>query len=332
MFSQKKSFSSYLLAFLAGAAFIGVFTQGHVSDYLSAAQYNVSPKMGTIVENISLTDPADLVFKASHPTLNKTQQFNQQCGASLDRESVQILGCYTSGKIHLFEVTDERLAGMTEVTAAHELLHAMYQRLNFVEKANLKTLLKSEYEKTSKSDPAIVERMKVYAELNEDDFMNELHSVLGTEVENLSPALEGHYRTVFTDRGSVFKLFDSYTTYLKDLNDKIDDLTGKINALNVALGEEAEAYREALDSFNRDVDAFVQRNQQYEFSDNQGEFYRLRDEFTVRKSQLEQEREGLNAKVAEYNKLRDELILLDETATEIVKSMDSSFAAPKKVD
>ena len=35
-----------------------------------------------------------------------------------------VLGCYANREISIFNVTDQRLDGIREVTAAHEMLHA----------------------------------------------------------------------------------------------------------------------------------------------------------------------------------------------------------------
>ena len=313
---------------IAGLVFANSQT---ITDNIIALQYNTSEEMQNIIDTVGMTDGSNVVFKASKPVLHKTQQFNELCGGFEDKDSVHVLGCYTGSNIHLFEVSDERLEGMTEVTAAHELLHAVYNRLNFFEKTKIKNLLVEEYESLIKKNPELEERMQAYSDLEESQFINELHSVLGTEVGTLSPELESYYNKIFKNRQEVFSLFNSYTTYMKELSVQINNITDKLGKLNDDIDEKTLAYQSSVDLFNKDVDVFIQRNQNREFSGNPEEFYRIKDELSLRESQLDDELANLNASVVEYNKLRDELILLDETATDIVKSMDSKFAAPKQV-
>ena len=160
-----------------------------VSDTISASQYQASPEMQSIIDRISLTSAGDRIFRASHPTLNASESFNENCSGVEHSESDLIIGCYTGDKIHLFEITDERLDGIVEVTSAHELLHAQFDRLSAQDKAQLAAQLRQEFEVQAERDPALRERMKVYEHLSPESFANELHSVLGTEVSDLSPEL-----------------------------------------------------------------------------------------------------------------------------------------------
>ena len=99
-----------------------------------------------------------------------------------------MLGCFADRRIRLFEVTDERLTGVVETTAAHELLHASWVRLSRDERASLSETLIAEYEERAKVDEDFKQRMSVYESLSRSAFANELHSVFGTEVGELSPS------------------------------------------------------------------------------------------------------------------------------------------------
>src|SRR5690606_18700613 len=88
-----------------------------------------------------LTDEGRFLFYASQPRIESGDAFTRACGAS--SEEFGILGCYlpaTRG-ITLYDVTDERLAGLEEVVATHELLHAVWDRLPSAERDALAVLL-----------------------------------------------------------------------------------------------------------------------------------------------------------------------------------------------
>src|SRR6478736_1781625 len=93
-----------------------------VIDTVQYHQFAPSSQVANIAERIELTDKAEFTFYASHPLVEGRDGFNQHC--QRQEASSPILGCYTGGQIFIYDVNDERLDGIEEVTAAHELLHA----------------------------------------------------------------------------------------------------------------------------------------------------------------------------------------------------------------
>ena len=107
--------------------------------------------------------------------------------------------------IALFDVTDPRLDGIEEVVASHEMLHAAWDRMSQGEKDRLTPLLDAAYaEQANNKD--LVERMAFYARTEPGEETNELHSILGTEVAHLSPALEKYYSQYFSNRQALVAL------------------------------------------------------------------------------------------------------------------------------
>lgn len=102
----------------------------------------------------------------------------------------------------MFDVTNQELNGIEQVTAAHEMLHAAYDRLSDSQRQKVDALLLTEADKL-KSDPTFSARIAVYAKLPKDQYVNELHSVIGTEVADPGSALEQYYTTYFADRTQV---------------------------------------------------------------------------------------------------------------------------------
>src|SRR6185295_11567695 len=79
-----------------------------------------------------MTPDTRRLFYVYHPVLEDKQAFNSHC---TDSEKTIVLGCYISRTgIYLYDVTDSRLNGVEQVTAAHETLHAAYERLSSSER------------------------------------------------------------------------------------------------------------------------------------------------------------------------------------------------------
>ena len=71
-----------------------------------------------------------------------------------------MLGCYHSNQdgIFLYNVQDARLAGVQQVTAAHEMLHAAYDRLSTKDKNYVDGLL-MDYLQERPQDQRIIDTM-----------------------------------------------------------------------------------------------------------------------------------------------------------------------------
>jgi len=332
MASMRRRTVSFVLAAVLVALSLGALAafanRQRIADFVAAQQFEPNAALQGVMDKLALSADGDLIFQASQPTLESSQLFSEQCAAVIHRESDKVVGCFTGQRIHLFEVTDERLNGMVEVTAAHELLHAAYARLSDAERQQLNTELWSEYERLSASQPELVERMKVYADLSDDAFVNELHSVLGTEVDDLSDALERHYARYFSDRSRVLALFESYSSAFRAIDSERTALTEELQAMGTEIDQRGAAYEQALAAYNEDVSSLIARNERYEFSSNPGLFYSLRDELNQRRGSLEQERNALNTLVDEFNAKRARLLELNALAEDLIKSIDSRFAPP----
>ena len=78
----------------------------------------------------SATGKARRLLYLNRPdVISDVRAFRERC--SFDERTI-VLGCYRGGGrgIVIFGVTDPRLHGVEQVTAAHELLHAAYERLS----------------------------------------------------------------------------------------------------------------------------------------------------------------------------------------------------------
>ena len=316
-----------LVAVIAAAVVAFIFRQD-LRDHIAASQFEPTDEVVVLTERIDLAPRGHRVFWATRPTLDASQTFNEQCAQVDHIEEGHVLGCYVGGQIHLFYITDERLNGIIEVTAVHELLHAGFARLGDEQRATLVARLNELYAELSEADPVLEERMQVYQGLSKTAFANELHSVLGTEVRELPLWLEEHYATWLEDRTLIVDYFDDYRSVFDDLKRQADALQNELAALRADVEQRTAAYEADVERYNSEWADFLRRNEAFEFSGNPDEFYRLRDDFYDRRAVLGQEREQLNADIARYEELRTQLMALSELNHELTQQLDSELAPP----
>ena len=302
-----------------------------ISDFFAAQAFSPSPEMLALTERIEPTVIGERLFFASKPTLDASQRFNEQCSQVDHSEEGHVLGCFSGGRIHLFQVTDERLAGIVEVTAAHELLHAAFSRLSAEEKAALGEELRAAFDELSANDPALARRMDVYRSLSTTAFANELHSVLGTEVRALPAWLEAHYSQWFENRGVIVDFFDAYHDVFTELQARAEGLEAQLVTLRTDIEARTAQYDAAVSRFNAEWQSFLQRNEAFEFSDNPGLFYAIRDDFDARRTQLNADLEALNADISRYETMRVELQQLGELNSELQDQLNSDLAPPAEL-
>lgn len=316
-----------VIAVLAGGVFAFMHRQ-QINDHFAAQRFEPSAQIASLTDRMLLTDAGHRIFWATEPTLEASQHFNDQCSQVDHAEGSHVLGCYSGDNIHLFEVTDDRLDGIVEVTAVHELLHAVFARLGDDERSSLAKKLRELYEEIAAEDPVLAERMSVYSSLSDTAFANELHSVLGTEQRELPDWLEDHYSIWLQDRGAILDHFDSYHSIFDELKGKADALQAEMTALREDVEQRSAAYDQEVERFNAEWEDFIRRNEAYEFSDNPDEFYRLRTDFYDRREVLSAEMNSLNADIARYEEMRTELLELSELNHELEQLLDSELAPP----
>lgn len=224
-----------------------------------------------------MTATGQRIFYASRPELNDATNFNSNCPFP-DRSLV--LGCFADNHIYIYAVDNAKLNGVEEVTAAHELLHAVYARLSNTERSRVDQLTEQVFKNLN--DKRLNETIKGYQQDDPESVPNELHSILGTEYKNLSEELEAHYALYFSDRGKVVTIAESYekvfvelqakiaqlAEQISSLKDQINQTEGKLTSDKASLDAEAkrlqtlrndnqfEAYNAGVPGYNADVNAY----------------------------------------------------------------------------
>lgn len=313
--------STLILLISAAAAYLLISNRQLVLDQVSLMRYTPTADIVAIADRTDMSDTGRRTFYVSQPGLENAQDFRTICGNN--EQGTAVLGCYNNRRIHIFNVSDQQLDGIREVTAAHEMLHAAYERLSDQERASLAPLLEAEYQTLSK-DSAFSDRMAYYAKVEPGERNNELHSIIGTEVANVSPELEAHYAEYFTNRQAVVSLHDKYSSVFARLKTESDSLVSRLNVLATSIEQASSTYNTSSRQLNRDIANFNQRAAAGDFT-TQSAFSAERSALAMRSEKLAGDRQSINNMISEYNQLRDQLAALATQTEALNRSIDSSL-------
>ncbi len=305
------------LIFIAAGIFIFLYG-GIALDWLRALQFTPSSAVARAESRIAFTGRGEQIFYATAPAIEDKEQFNQSC-ASTER-TVAILGCYVDDKIYLYNIQNQELDGTLEVTAAHEMLHAAYHRLNYFERQRVDELIRAKYEEI-KNTPEIKQVMEYYSKAEPGAELDELHSIIGTTIIDLPAELESYYAQYFTDRAVVVKLNAKYSAVFGALSRQADELQKQIDIEGPAVHEEMVAYQSDLHQLNLDIQSFNARATSGGFS-TQNEFATAQVALEQRVQAMNVKRAKLNMRVDAYNALIDNLNKLAVHVNRLNESMN----------
>lgn len=188
------------LLILAG---IAAHERQNIYDWLALKDYQAPATIVQLADETTMNAYARKVFYVNHPAIDDKVTFNKQCPDNGGEKTV-VLGCYHPNQdgIFLLDVSDSRLSGVEQVTAAHETLHAIYDRLSSRERSYVNGLL-MDYYQHDLHDKRILATIAAYKQSEPNDWVNEMHSVFGTEIAQLPMPLEDYYKQYFTDRQKI---------------------------------------------------------------------------------------------------------------------------------
>ena len=224
--TPKKIFSLvFSLGLLLAVGLAWTQRQG-IYDWYRLRGYDPPKVVAELARDTTMNNSARKLFYVNHPDIEGKDEFNQHCPQT---EQTIVLGCYVQNRgIYIYDVTDKRLEGIEEVTAAHELLHAAYDRLGGDERNSVIGMLQKTYAQLK--DTRIRKNVASYKKAGADIY-DELHSILGTEVRNLPTELENYYKKYFNNRTLVVKYSEKYEIIFTDLKEKAKEIENQINAL-----------------------------------------------------------------------------------------------------
>lgn len=254
----------------------------NILDWWRLRNYQAPAIVAQLAGQDTMTPYARKVFYVNRPAIDVKQQFTKACPNNGGEQTI-VLGCYHGGQagIFLFGVSDPRLDGVEQVTAAHEMLHAAYDRLSSSERQRVDTML-LDYYNHGLHDQRIINTIAAYKKTEPHDLVNEMHSIFGTEVANLPSGLEQYYQRYFTNRAQIAAYAAQYQaeftsrqaaiasddTQLASLKAQIDALEADLKTRQAAVSAQQStlmsersagnisAYNAGVPAYNAQVDAY----------------------------------------------------------------------------
>lgn len=290
-------------------------------DAIRALTYTPPESVSKVADDLDLTPYSNFLFRASQPKLLGRDTFSDKCRQY--EPTVSILGCYFHNDIYVFDVSSDELTGAKTTTMAHELLHAVYQRLSRADKARLGPLLEAAYNNVKDSD--LESRMEFYAEHQPGEKYNELHSILGTEFANLPDELEEHYSKYFNNRSKIVSASQAYNKVFANLESQAEEIQNWLEQNKATIENQIQDYQSATDDYQA---------RQMQLKSSASSIDRTNqsavDQYNFQVSQLNNQRDELRSKAAEinksidnYNQKADRLNAISDKSKGLVESMDS---------
>jgi len=310
-----KVIASFAVFVIIGSIF--VTNRWQFYDWWRMRGRTVSEDIRQLSLNSSMSATASKIFYSAYPDIiTEKGIFSEKCRGD---EQTIVLGCFVDGhKIYIYHINDDRLSGAEVVTAAHEMLHAAYQRLSPAQRTQINKLIDNEYSKVT--DQRIIDVINNYKK-NGANIQNELHSILPTEVKTLSPELEEYFAKYFTNRNTVFEASQKYKNEFTKRQEMVELLDIKLNdALTIINKKQQELDLELSGIYNdRDyLDDLLRQGSVAKYNSGVSEFNARIDSYNSAA-------DGLQILINEYNEMiaqRNELsveqnALLDSIDTRV---------------
>lgn len=304
---------------ILGIAVFILLNQQYIKDQIAVWSYEVPSNVQSIESRIDFSDKGKFYFYATHPEVDGSDKFNADC----PRQEVgnPILGCYAADRIYVYDVTNTQLDGIEEVTAAHEMLHSVWGRMSDADRTRIGALLDAQY-KTLSANTDLTQRMEYYQRTEPGQFENELHSILGTEIGSLSPALETYYKQYFNDRQKVVDLHAKYSAVFIGLKAQSESLYLLLTTLGASIETRSATYDTDVKQLSADISSFNTRAKNGDFSSS-SQFNSERAALLARSNQLDTDRASISADIDRYNTKYEAYQKLSTEIESLNKSIDS---------
>jgi hypothetical protein len=320
-----RKFWPYILLVILLACNAAVWVERqNIADWWKLRDYTAPAAIASLAGDTTMTDYSKRMFYVNHPTLEDKQAFNEHC--SDKSEDTAVLGCYHGNRqgIYLYAVTDERLSGVRQVTAAHEMLHQAYDRLSGDEKKRVDGLLEDFY-KNGLTNEGVKSKLDSYRSQGAD-VENEMHSIFATEVRTLTPQLEEYYKKYFTDRVKIVGYSESYQAEFTRRKDQVAAYDGQLAALKEQINSNKSDLKSKLETLNskeKEINQDVSDHNQPEYQADVGQYNQMVEDYNS-------ELAATRRLIGEYNNIVAERNDIAVQEQQLQEALDSRLTQPAK--
>lgn len=279
-------------------AVVAILNRVWIYDWFRGVTYRPAAEIVNIRNKLNLTGRGEFLFNAAQPELNDAAEFNVNCRQ--DESEVAVLGCYTVGNIYVYDITDAKLSGIRELTAAHELLHAVWARMSEDERRDLTLPLTQTFDKNQDLLGPELESYDI------SEKQEELYVRAGTEVKNLPEALEKHFAEIFKDQDLIVSYYEGYIAVFREIKARMEKLTSEMETLKGEIDAKMAEYRSGVEALEVDISSFNACADTAGCFTSEWEFYRQRNELAAREDVLNILNDEINNLIDEYNAKVDE--------------------------
>ena len=316
---HEKKIVGFLLFLLVAGAVAFAATQidyTAISDTIVGSSYEASDDLQKIIAELDLTDAGMRILKATRPELQDADEFNKNCVANNANSAV--LGCYSSGRIYLYDIQRQELDGIRQTTLAHELLHAIWERMSDGERESLVASLQKVY----KDNADIQKSMEAYNLANPND---ELHARIGTQVQpdKLPEDLQKHYVKYFGAHSKMVAFYEKYHSTFVKMDEELEALKTEIEERMAIYNEKHRKYDEKLAQYKRDMAEYNAQASGGDFKTD-AEQRAAREALLQQNSQIEKDYKEILAYANDLNMLIAEHNNKVIYTNNLMKSIDSN--------
>ncbi|HUA13281.1 MAG TPA: hypothetical protein VL989_02160 [Candidatus Sulfotelmatobacter sp.] len=305
--SKRSHFTTKILASLIlviGAVSLIYVNRYSIFDWWRLRNYHTPTQVQALINDDTMTPLGATLFKINYPSIESVKTFTLNCPNN-DIEQSLVLGCYhpVQEGIFLLNVNTPALNGVMQVTAAHEMLHAAYDRLSASQKTNVDNMLLSFY-KHDVHSTVIINEVNIYKKTEPGEVLNEMNSTFGTEIAALPADLNKYYSQYFYDRQKITSYAASYQGALLTRQSQVnadDNLLTRQKAQIDALENELNARLASINSLQTQLSALKSSGNVTEYNAGVPGYNALVSEYNSQAAQLQTQINQYNDLVASRN-------------------------------
>ncbi len=315
--AQRNEWLMALAVTAVGFGIYGLLQSTTVQDWWRARDYREEGVVAEIERDLELTEKGQRIYRATLPVVEAQADFNEHCDSH--EVEVSLLGCYTGGRIYVYEITQEQLKDSNKVTAAHELLHAVWMRMSDSEKKEVKEWLE---QVRSQHAEWAEDELGLY---DDEARAEELYARAGTKLSELPAELEQHYAKYFQNRAKIVEYYENYQAPFNELKAKNAQLEVEILRVKQEIDQEKLDYTNETERVRQVIAEFNDCANSEGCFGSDAEFQARRAAVEQERTALEQTRETLNKKIEENNQRIDEYTQNQAMLGELSEAMNSNI-------